>query len=156
MPQFDTSWGPVLLLIGSVVGVIFTYFGVRRSAAATERGQEIDSSIEIIREYRTMKNDLKADWSERLERQRKSWEESIANQKLDFEEAIRQEREARQADHKEIMDKFNEVIMYFAIYVNWARAGAQGEAPWIPDWIYMKVVKALSEMDEDNNTAHDK
>ena len=115
MSQFDTSWSPVLLLIGSVVGVIFTYFGVRRSAEATERSQEIDSSIEIIREYRTMKNDLKADWSERLERQRKSWEESIANQKLDFEEAIRQEREARQADHKEIMDKFNEVIMYFAL-----------------------------------------
>ena len=128
LPQLDSSWEPVLLFIGSVLGVIFTYLGVRTTMKANTKMKEIDASGEIIKEYREMKNEIKADADERELRM-----------KAAFQAKLDREREERLEFEKRMTEQLDEVIDNFGVYVKWARGGAVPPPPFIPEWIYSKI-----------------
>lgn len=133
LPQLDSSWEPILLLIGSVLGVIFTYLGVRTTMKANTKMKEIDASCEIIKEYREMKNEIKADADNREKRMQE-----------DFQAKLDREREERIKFEQRMMEQLDEVIVNFGIYVKWAREGAEPPPPFIPDWIYSKITNVFS------------
>ena len=133
LPQLDSSWEPILLFIGSVLGVIFTYLGVRTTMKANTKMKEIDASGEIIKEYREMKNEIKADADNREKRMQE-----------DFQAKLDREREERIKFEQRMMEQLDEVIVNFGIYVKWAREGAEPPPPFIPEWIYSKITNVFS------------
>ena len=129
LPPLDPSWQPVLIFIGTLAGVVFTYFGIRTTGRANTKMKEIDAASEIIQEYRTMKDDIKTDADQRETRM-----------KAAFAEAIEKERQERLTFEDRMTQQLNEVIDNFGIYVRWARDGAVPPPPFIPEWIYSKIV----------------
>ena len=128
MPQIDPSWQQFLTFIGVVLAALFTYFGVRTTAKANTKMKEIDAAAEIIKEYRDMKNEIKADADQRE-----------ARMKEDFQAKLDHEREERIKFEQRMMEQLDEVIVNFGIYVKWARDGAEPPPPFIPEWIYSKI-----------------
>ena len=127
-PQLDPSWQPVLTFVGVVLGVVFTYLGVRTTAKANTKMKEIDAAGEIIKEYRDMKNEIKADADAREKRMQE-----------DFQAKLDHEREERIKFEQRMIEQLDEVIVNFGIYVKWARDGAEPPPPFIPEWIYSKI-----------------
>ena len=76
-----------------------------------------------------MKDDIKTDADQRETRM-----------KAAFAEAIEKERQERLTFETRMTQQLNEVIDNFGIYVRWARDGAVPPPPFIPEWIYSKIV----------------
>ena len=132
-PQLDPSWQPVLTFVGVVLGVVFTYLGVRTTAKANTKMKEIDAAGEIIKEYRDMKNEIKTDADDREKRM-----------KEDFQKKLDQERQERLEFENRMTEQLDEVIDNFGVYVKWARDGAEPPPPFIPEWIYSKINNVFS------------
>ena len=128
LPQLDPSWQPVLLFVGTILSVIFTYLGIRTTVKANTKMKEIEASTEIIKEYREMKNEIKADADERE-----------LKLKADFQAKLDREREERLKFEDRMTEQLDEVINNFGTYVKWARSGAVAPPPFIPEWIYSKI-----------------
>ena len=64
------------------------------------------------------------------------------NLKDELKKEIMEERHERENFEKRMSSKFDEVILYFALYVEWARSGAKPPSPYIPEWIYAKIIEA--------------
>ena len=126
--QLDPSWQPVLAFVGAVLGVVLTYFGVRTTAKANTKMKEIDAAGEIIKEYRAMKDEIKADADTREQRMQ-----------TEFEKLLASERHERLEFEDKMMTQMDEVIDNFGVYVKWARSGAEPPPPFIPEWIYSKI-----------------
>ena len=133
LPQLDTSWQPLLLFVGTTLGVIFTYFGVLATVKANTKMNEIEASTEIIKEYREMKNDIKDDADKRE-----------ARMVSDFEQKLNLEREERIKFENRMTEQLDEVIVNFGTYVKWARGGAVPPPPFIPEWIYSKIANIFN------------
>ena len=131
--QLDPSWQPFLTFIGVVLAVLFTYFGGRTTAKANTKMKEIDAAAEIIKEYRDMKNEIKADADNREKRMQE-----------DFQAKLDREREERIKFEQRMMEQLVEVIVNFGIYVKWAREGAEPPPPFIPEWIYSKITNVFN------------
>lgn len=127
MPPLDESWGPLFVLLGVVATGFFGWLGARAAAKASVKAKEVENAGEIIGEWKALKAEIKAEADEREER---------------LEARIAEEQYKREAFEKKMMEQFNEVILYFAIYVEWARGGAKGSSPYIPEWIYAKIMDA--------------
>ena len=127
-PQLDPSWQPVLTFVGVVLGVVFTYLGIRTTVKANTKMKEIDAAGEIIKEYRDMKNEIKTDADDREKRM-----------KEDFQQKLDQERKERLEFENRMTEQLDEVIDNFGVYVKWARSGAVPPPPFIPEWIYSKI-----------------
>ena len=127
-PQLDPSWQPLLTFVGVVLGVSFTYLGVRTTAKANTKMKEIDAAGEIIKEYRDMKDEIKKDADEREARMQAEFEKMLAN-----------ERRERLEFEDKMTTQLDEVIDNFGVYVKWARSGAVPPPPFIPEWIYSKI-----------------
>lgn len=134
LPPLDPSWQPVLMFLGTFIGVIFTYFGIRATGKANTKMKEIDAASEIIQEYRTMKDDIKTDADQRETRM-----------KAAFEEAIEKERQERLTFETRMTEQLDEVIVNFGTYVKWARGGAVPPPPFIPEWIYSKIANVFKD-----------
>lgn len=126
--QLDPTWQPVLAFVGAVLGVVFTYFGVRTTAKANTKMKEIDAASEIIKEYRDMKDEIKKDADERE-----------ARMQAEFEKMLASERHERLEFEDKMTTQMDEVISNFGAYVKWARSGAEPPPPFIPEWIYSKI-----------------
>lgn len=126
--QLDPTWQPVLAFIGAVLGVVFTYLGVRSTTKANTKMKEIDAAGEIIKEYRAMKDEIKADADTRE-----------ARMQAEFEKMLERERNERLEFEDKMTTQLDEVIGNFGVYVKWARSGAEPPPPFIPEWIYSKI-----------------
>ena len=131
--QLDPSWQPLLTFVGVILGVVFTYLGIRTTAKANTKMKEIDASGEIIKEYRAMKDEIKADADNREKRMQE-----------DFQAKLDREREERIKFEQRMMEQLDEVIVNFGIYVKWAREGAEPPPPFIPEWIYSKITNGFN------------
>ena len=114
-------------LVGLAVAVVtglFTWLGVRTSNKGNLKTEYVKVTSDLFGEYRNLKDEIK----EAADEQRERMEARLAE-----EQAKREEFEQR------LTDKFDEVIIHFGIYVEWAKAGAKPPAPFIPQWIYEKI-----------------
>lgn len=127
-PQLDPSWQPLLAFVGAVLGVIFTFLGIRTTAKANTKMKEIDAAGEIIKEYRAMKDEIKVDADAREQRMQAEFEKKLSN-----------ERQERLEFEDKMTTQLDEVIGNFGVYVKWARGGAVPPPPFIPEWIYSKI-----------------
>lgn len=130
MPPIDPSWAPVFAVLGTVVVAIFGFAGQVRSSKVSERAEEekaAKSDIEqIISQWKSLNQELREDYSRRLEQER--------SERLEHEKFLLEKVDNLTA-------QFDEVIYNFAVYVAWARSGAQGTPPYIPDWVWTRMVE---------------
>ena len=124
MAQLDPSWSPIFILLGVVVTAAFTYLGVRSSSKAGIKAKEVESSVELIQEWKSLKSEIEKDAQARH---------------AQLQEMLHQERDARKEFEERMAHQMEEVLLHFAMYVEWARNGAKSPPPFIPDWIYQKL-----------------
>lgn len=123
-PSLDESWGPVFVLLGVTITASLSYLGVRLSSRASVHSSEIEATSDLFAEYRALKDEIKKEGQEREDR---------------LEAMLSGEKRARIAFEERLAQQMDEVLLHFAIYVQWARSGARGDPPFIPDWIYQKL-----------------
>ena len=129
-PIIDESWAPVLSLLGLVIASLLTYIGVRSSNAAGLKNKQLETDKELIGEWKILKQEIQKD-SEQME--------------IRLRASLEQEREARVSFETVMQQKLDAILICFAAYVEWARTGAKGPAPHIPDWVYYLIAEKLSE-----------
>lgn len=124
MTQLDPSWSPIFILLGAVVTAFFGHLGIRASSKASIKAKEVESSVELIQEWKSLKSEIEKDAQARH---------------AQLEEMLQQERNARKEFEERMARQMEEVLLHFAVYVEWARNGAKPPPPFIPDWIYQKL-----------------
>ena len=67
------------------------------------------------------------------------WKALLEAAKNEFREDIERERQARMELERKMTGQVDEVIDAFAIYYEWARAGAHPPPPYIADWIWARI-----------------
>lgn len=126
----DPIWAQILLFLGGVVAAGLTYLGVRSSNSAGVKTKQMENDVALIGEWKNLKQEIQKD-SEQMESR--------------LRESLKQEREAREKFEEVMQNKMDAILLCFSAYVEWARTGAKGPAPHIPDWVYYLIAEKLSE-----------
>ena len=116
--------GPVLTTFGVIVVALLTLMGAKRGAKANEKMSIDDLTKELIVEYRTMKQELRADMESRLTHEREE------RQRL-----VDSEKEERRRMQEAFDRRFNELLAsskYLEKYVLWCVAGHKPPPQEVP------------------------
>ena len=143
----------LLAVIGTVVGSILSYLGLRRSVGANEKQAELQQTIDLIKEYKGIGeaykdlNDYVYDGlSKQLLEITKSLDAEIKKREileLKFDSETKQ-RKTLQNKLNNLGRQFDILIETFARYTIWVKSGAQGEAPFIEPWILDKMQSIIA------------
>ncbi len=149
----------LLAVIGTVVGSILSYLGLRRSVGANEKQAQLQQTIDLIKEYKGIGEAYKdlndyvhKGLNEQLTEITKSLNAEIKKREIlemKFDSETEQ-RKTLQSKLNSLGRQFDTLIETFARYTIWVKSGTQGEAPFIEPWILDKMQSIIAAEGEQN------